>query len=81
VLGPVSLQSGEVGLFAGDDESSRALISYVAWGDGPHLLAEAATATGLWDESNVAVIDDAPSISTGVYPATDAPDWSADIGG
>ena len=81
-IGEVTAMSGEVGLHAGTSfDDPDALLAYVAWGDGPHQRAELATSAGLWDGTAVAVIDDAPSISTGIYPATASIDWSADVGG
>ncbi len=81
-IGDINPESGEIGLHLSDafnDPSS--LVAYVAWGSGPHDRIELATAAGLWDGTTIAVVDDAPSISTGRYPATSAGDWSLDIGG
>lgn len=81
-LGAVDPESGEIGLHLGEDTDDAAgLISYVAWGTGPHLTAELATTAGLWDGAAVEIFDQAPSISTGLYPATLGMDWSADLGG
>jgi hypothetical protein len=81
-IGPVALDSGEVGLHHSssfDDPAS--LVAYVAWGAGSHARAELATAADLWDQGFVAVFDNAQSISSGVHPAVSSLDWSVDIGG
>ena len=81
-VGDVVAESGELGLHSGSAfDDGAALLAYVAWGDGPHLRVELATSVGLWDGTAVPVVDEAPSISTGVYPAVRSIDWSADIGG
>jgi len=81
-IGEINPATGEIALHMSDAFNDPAsLVSYVAWGDGPHGRVELATSAGLWDGTAVDVFDDAPSISTGVYPATQSVDWSADIGG
>ena len=81
-IGVLDPLTGEVALISGrsfDDPAS--LVAYVEWGDNTHTRSEVATSAGLWDGVPIAVFDDAPSISTGVYPATRSIDWSVDIGG
>ncbi len=81
-VGTISPKTGELALHSStafDDPSE--LVAYVAWGQGLHQRSELATTAGLWDGNSVEVFDDAPSISSGVYPAANANDWSADIGG
>lgn len=64
-----------------DFDDPASLIDYVAWGVGPHLRLEQATEAGIWDGSTVEIVDEAPSISTGIYPAVRAEDWATDLGG
>ncbi len=81
-VGQISPKTGELALHrstAFDDPS--ALVAYVEWGEGLHQRSDLATEAGLWDGNSVQVFDDAPSISSGIYPAISAFDWSADIGG
>ncbi|MGA9596238.1 MAG: hypothetical protein WBV06_08780 [Acidimicrobiia bacterium] len=81
-LGPIEQTGGEVGLHNSDAfNDPNSLIAYVAWGRGLHAHSEEATEAGLWDGSSVEIIDETPSISTGIYPATHASDWAVDIGG
>ena len=81
-IGPVDADGGEVALYASDQfEDTSSLIAYVTWGAGAADRFELAVEAGIWDDERVAVIDDAPSISTGIYPANSALDWSADVGG
>ncbi len=81
-IGTVAPDSGEIALHnstAFDDAAS--LVAYVEWGETNQARSELAMAAGLWDGIPVAVFDDAPSISTGIYPAISSLDWSVDIGG
>nr|MDJ0954585.1 hypothetical protein [Acidimicrobiia bacterium] len=81
-IGAVSPTTGEVAMHSStafDDAAS--LVAYVEWGEDIHERSPLATEAGLWDGVPVPVFDDAPSISTGVYPAVTSADWSADIGG
>ena len=81
-VGGIDPAGGEIGMHRGDAfNDPTSLIAYVAWGDGPHDRIGLATSAGLWDGVPVEVFDDAPSISTGLYPATSSSDWSPDIGG
>lgn len=81
-LGTVSRAGGELALYDGDPaEDGTVMVGYVAWGNGPHPLAQPAANTGIWDNSSVEIIDDTPSISTGIYPARQASDWGVDLGG
>ncbi len=81
-IGLFNADSGEVALYrdqAFDDPES--MIAYVEWGEPGHPRAEVAIAAGLWDDSAVDVFDEAPSISSGVHPATSSSVWFADVGG
>jgi hypothetical protein len=81
-IGDLDPDTGEVVLYQGtafDDPES--IVAYVAWGEGEHPTSTAAMAAGLWAEGSVAVFDDAPSISSGVFPAVSSSDWAADVGG
>jgi hypothetical protein len=81
-IGDIAPGTGEIALHGSDAfDDPASLIAYVAWGAGPHDRIDQAVAADLWDGGAVDVFDDAPSISTGVYPATQSIDWSADIGG
>jgi hypothetical protein len=81
-IGEVAAGNGEVALHIGDAfDDPASLLAYVAWGNGPHGRIDQATSAGLWDGTSVEVFDNAPSISTGVYPATMSNDWAPDIGG
>ncbi len=81
-VGLVDPDSGELSLHNNDQfDDPASLVGYVSWGEGPHARTEQAIAAGLWDGEPVPVFDDAPSISTGVFPATTSLDWSIDIGG
>ncbi|MCP4303924.1 MAG: hypothetical protein GY788_03390 [bacterium] len=81
-IGPLALDSGEVALYdaiAFDDPEH--ITAYVEWGEGVHSRSALAAAAGVWEGDAVDVFDDAPSISSGVYPAIDNLAWFADIGG
>jgi hypothetical protein len=81
-IGELNPESGEVALFSSssfDDPDS--IVSYVEWGDAGHTAATVAVAAGIWLDSAVDVFDEAPSISTGVFPATSSDSWFADVGG
>jgi hypothetical protein len=81
-LGEIAKQGGEMAMYEGDPaEATTSLVGYVAWGDAPHPHAESATEAGLWDGATVEIVDDTPSISTGIYPAVRAGDWAVDLGG
>ena len=81
-VGEIGRDGGELALHSSDAfDDPASLLDYVAWAAGPHPRLEQAVAAGIWDEETVAVIDDAPSISTGIYPAIRAADWYADLGG
>lgn len=81
-LGKIVQDGGELALYKGNpDDAAASLIGYVAWGDGPHPHAQQALDAGIWDEASVEIVDDTPSISTGIYPAQQASDWAVDIGG
>lgn len=81
-IGVLALDSGEVALYdaAAFDEAEH-IVAYVEWGEGSHSRSVLAVEAGVWEEGAVAVFDDAPSISSGVYPATSNLSWFADIGG
>jgi hypothetical protein len=81
-IGVLALDSGEVALYdaAAFDEAEH-IVAYVEWGEGEHSRSVLAVEAGMWEGGAVAVFDDAPSISSGVYPAANNLSWSADIGG
>jgi hypothetical protein len=81
VIGTLEVTSGEIG-FAGDESfSPESLVAYVSWGEGEHPTLDQAMAASLWTDTSVETDPDAPSISTGVFPATSSLDWFTDIGG
>ena len=81
-IGSIELEGGEIAMHNSDQfDEATSLVAYVQWGRGPHSRSDLATAAGIWDGTSVIVFDDAPSISTGAFPATSSIDWSADIGG
>ncbi len=81
-IGFIAPDGGEVALHDSDRfDDPASLIAYVEWGRGAHPRSELAEQAGIWDGTRVVVFDDAPSISTGAYPATSGLDWSPDIGG
>lgn len=81
-VGAIEQTGGELALHDSDAfDDPESLIDYVAWGAGPHPRAKEATEAGIWDGSSIDIVDQAPSISTGIYPATHASDWALDIGG
>ncbi len=81
-IGVLSPDSGEVALYdAAAFEDSTHLVTYVAWGEADHSRLSLAIEAGVWEAGSVEVFDDAPSISSGVYPATSNLSWFADIGG
>ena len=88
-LGVLDPAGGEVGLYESDlvddpaeiIEDPANIVAYVAWGESDHPGSTVAGAAGVWDGSAVVVFDEAPSISSGVYPAVSSSDWSADVGG
>ena len=81
-IGFIAPEGGEVALHDSDQfDDSASLVAYVEWGRGAHARSDLAQQAGIWDGTRVVVFDDAPSISTGAYPATSGLDWSADIGG
>ena len=81
-IGFLSPDTGEVAVYdaAAFDDAAH-IIAYVAWGEGSHSRSDLAISAGAWEGDSVDVFDDAPSISTGVYPATSNLTWFADIGG
>lgn len=82
VLGEMVQDGGELALYEGDPaDDAASLIDYVTWGDGPAPHAQQAIEAGIWDDASVEIIDDTPSISTGIYPAYHASDWAVDLGG
>ena len=81
-IGILAPESGEVALYdAAVFDDAQHLVAYVEWGDVEHSRSALAVEAGIWVPGAVEVIDDAPSISSGVYPATSNLDWFADIGG
>lgn len=81
-IGVLEPDSGEVALFANSPfEEPDSILSYVEWGEPGHDAAEVAIAAGKWTEGAVEVFDEAPSISTGVFPADGSDTWFADVGG
>lgn len=82
VLGVLSLDFGEIGLYdAAATDDPNHVVAYVAWGEAEHARSAVAMEAGAWEEGSVDVFDDAPSISSGVYPATNNLSWFADLGG
>jgi hypothetical protein len=81
-IGELDPESGEIAVFADSacDDPSR-MVAYVQWGKPGNLRSDTAIEAGLWSEGSVEVLDDAPSISTGVFPADSKDTWFADIGG
>ena len=81
-LGMLDPEDGEVALYASSNfDDPDSITAYVEWGAPGHPRAPVAITAGIWEEGTVAVFDEAPSISSGVHPATSSGDWSADIGG
>lgn len=81
-IGEFNAESGEVALYDSSSfDDPNSLIAYVEWGEPGHTRSSVAIAAGLWSEGAVDVFDDAPSISSGVFPATSNSDWFADVGG
>lgn len=81
-IGDLALDQGEVALFdAARFDDPEHLVAYVAWGATSQTLTEVAVAAGAWVDAPVVVFDDAPSISSGVFPARDSLSWSVDLGG
>ena len=81
-IGALEPASGEVALRSDssfDDPGS--IVAYVEWGEAGHLSSAVAIAAGIWSDGAVEVIDDAPSISSGVHPAASSASWFADVGG
>jgi hypothetical protein len=82
VLGELDPTGGEIALYLGSGcDDPESIVAYVQWGEPGHQGAEIAVAAGIWDGGAVTVFDEAPSISSGVHPATQSSDWSADVGG
>ncbi len=81
-LGSLDPAGGEIALYLGSEfGDSESIVAYVEWGEPGHERAEVGIAAGIWDGGSVPVFDEAPSISSGVHPATSSSDWSADVGG
>jgi hypothetical protein len=81
-IGILDPNSGEVVLYDSSSfEDPESIVAYVEWGETGHHRAILAIQAGVWSEGAVEVFDEAPSISSGVFPATLNTDWSADIGG
>ena len=81
-IGELSPAAGEVALFnAADFENPEAIDAYVQWGEPDQDASAIAEAAGIWDGGAVEVFDEAPSISSGVFPAFSSNDWFADVGG
>lgn len=82
VVGEFSAESGEIALYTDSSfDNPDSIVAYVEWGEPGHGRSSVAIAAGLWAEGAVEVFDEAPSISSGVFPATSASDWFADVGG
>ncbi len=81
-IGVLQPEAGEVALFAGSPfDSPESIVAYVAWGSAPHSWSDTAITAGVWSEGTVEVVDEAPSISSGVFPVSGSSDWFADVGG
>ena len=88
-IGVLEAAGGEIAMYRSDPADDPAeflddptkIVAYVAWGESDHQGSAVAAVAGIWDESTVAVFDEAPSISSGVHPAVSNDDWSADVGG
>ncbi len=81
-IGELDPRAGEVALFSSNAfDDPDAIISYVEWGEPGQSRSAIAIEAGIWSEGAVVVFDDAPSISSGVFPATSSDSWFADIGG
>lgn len=81
-LGVLAPTDGEIALYRSDSfDDPASIVAYVEWGEPGHERAAVAVAAGIWEGGAVAVFDEAPSISSGVYPALNSSDWSADVGG
>ena len=82
VIGEFDPISGEVGLYTDSSfDDPESIVAYVEWGEAGHTRAPVAIAAGIWSDEAVEVFDDAPSISSGVFPVLSHLDWSADVGG
>jgi hypothetical protein len=81
-IGELSPNAGEVALFdAADFDNPEAIVAYVQWGELDQIRSAVAVTAGIWDGGTVEVFDEAPSISSGVFPAFSSNDWFADVGG
>jgi hypothetical protein len=81
-IGVLDPASGEVALYSDSSfDDPESIVAYVEWGEGDHTRSAVAVAAGIWSGDVVEVFDDAPSISSGVYPATGSDSWFADVGG
>jgi len=81
-LGILDPAGGEVALYLGSNfDDPASIIAYVEWGEPGQQRSAVAQAAGIWDGGAVEVFDEAPSISSGVHPATSSSDWAADVGG
>ena len=81
-IGELDPKSGEVALFSSTAfDDPDAIVAYVEWGEPGHSRSSVAIEAGVWSEGAVVVFDEAPSISSGVFPATGSGSWFADIGG
>ena len=81
-IGGLAPDFGEIALFdaAAFDDPDH-IVAYVQWGIPEQTTSEVAVTAGIWDGGAVEVFDEAPSISSGVFPATSSNDWFADVGG
>ncbi|MEA2000624.1 MAG: hypothetical protein U9N84_01855 [Actinomycetota bacterium] len=81
-IGILDPNSGEVALYDSSSfENPESIMAYVEWGEAGHHRATLAIQAGVWSEGAVEVFDEAPSISSGVFPAISNTDWFADVGG
>ena len=81
-IGDLAPDSGEVALFeAAAFNSPEDIVAYVQWGEQDQERSAIAVSAGIWDGGTVEVFDEAPSISSGVFPAASSSDWFADVGG
>lgn len=81
-IGELDPNAGEIALLTDSScDVPTSMVAYVQWGEAGNLNSDTAVAAGLWAGGSVEVLDEAPSISTGVFPADSNEAWFADIGG
>ncbi len=82
-LGPLTKDSGEIGLYNGAAfDNPNDMVDYVEWGSAGHGRSDVAVAAGIWVEGDfVDLPPEATSMSSSGAGGPGAADWFADVGG